>query len=239
LVHAEQLCIKEYESIFKENNITYCSICFDKSYFEDILGYNKLLLSPCFYQAFVNYDYILIYQLDAFVFRDELMDWCNKGYDYIGAPWFKRIWRFKYSKKLYAVGNGGFSLRNVHSCIRVLEHSGHFKPLKYFFTFHNSVLLKLKKLPVQKWGQLKVENSIQFFTCINQKTEDQFWSLDTQNAYVNFKIAPMKESIKFAFEYNPSYLFEINNKKLPFGCHAWARYEPEFWRSIINNDCKN
>ena len=30
---------------------------------------------------------MLIYQLDAYVFKDELLNWANKGYDYIGAPW--------------------------------------------------------------------------------------------------------------------------------------------------------
>jgi hypothetical protein len=234
LIYPEQLCIEEYEKIFKKYDTAYSLISFDKRYFKSIIGYNELLLSAFFYQTFIHYDYILIYQLDAFVFRDELLDWCNKGYDYIGSPWFKRVWRFKHSKKLYAVGNGGFSLRNVHSCLQVLEHSGHFKPLKYFFTFHNSVWLKLKKMPLKRWKNLKMKNSVHFFIYINQKTEDRFWGLDTQNSYMDFRVAPLKESIKFAFECNPSYLYEINNRELPFGCHAWNRYEPDFWKREIS-----
>ncbi len=39
-----------------------------------------------FYKTFTAYEYILIYQLDAFVFCDALKEWCAKGYDYIGAP---------------------------------------------------------------------------------------------------------------------------------------------------------
>lgn len=30
----------------------------------------------------------MIYQLDAWVFNDELSSWCSLGYDYIGAPFF-------------------------------------------------------------------------------------------------------------------------------------------------------
>ncbi|CAG5074531.1 hypothetical protein DYBT9623_05218 [Dyadobacter sp. CECT 9623] len=60
---------------------------FDPAYFKDIQGYNKLMLSTSFYQSLVEYEFILIHQLDALVFKDELLYWCNSGYDYIGAPW--------------------------------------------------------------------------------------------------------------------------------------------------------
>ena len=32
---------------------------------------------------------MLIYQLDAFVFQDDLAYWCQQNYDYIGAPWLR------------------------------------------------------------------------------------------------------------------------------------------------------
>ena len=60
---------------------------FDDTYFKGTLSYNRLMLSEEFYSRFLAYEYMLIYQLDAFVFRDELEYWCAKGYDYIGAPW--------------------------------------------------------------------------------------------------------------------------------------------------------
>lgn len=46
---------------------------FDDDYFIDLVGYNSLMLSPEFYKRFLDSKYILIYQLDAFVFRDELL----------------------------------------------------------------------------------------------------------------------------------------------------------------------
>ena len=60
---------------------------FSDHFFKNIDGYNQLMLSEVFYKAFSDVDYILICQTDVFVFRDELNDWCNKNYDYIGAPW--------------------------------------------------------------------------------------------------------------------------------------------------------
>ena len=45
---------------------------FDDTYFKDLAGYNKLMLSATFYKRFAASRYILIYQLDAWIFRDEL-----------------------------------------------------------------------------------------------------------------------------------------------------------------------
>ena len=39
--------------------------------FSNLRAYNKLVLSEDFYQRFVDYQYMLIFQLDAYVFRDE------------------------------------------------------------------------------------------------------------------------------------------------------------------------
>ena len=60
---------------------------FSDDCFSDLRAYNKLVLKEDFYQRFANYQYMLIFQLDAYVFRDELLDWARQGYDYIGAPW--------------------------------------------------------------------------------------------------------------------------------------------------------
>lgn len=60
---------------------------FPPQFFQNTMTYSMLLMSPFFYEAFKAYDYILIYQLDAFVFYDALEKFCSLGYDYIGAPW--------------------------------------------------------------------------------------------------------------------------------------------------------
>lgn len=90
---------------------------FPDGYFRDIAAYSRLLLSEAFYAAFARYEYILIYQLDAFVFADRLLEFCAKGYDYIGAPirYGASLWHFAGAR----VGNGGLSLRRVASCQRL------------------------------------------------------------------------------------------------------------------------
>lgn len=71
----KNLNFKNYDSCKKGSQIHY--IFFHENYFKSIDGYNKLMLSPSFYKAFSNYEYILIYQLDAWVFKDELQYWCK------------------------------------------------------------------------------------------------------------------------------------------------------------------
>lgn len=88
-------------------------------WFKGVASYSLFLLSTDFYKMFLKYQYLLIYQLDAFVFRDELEVFCNLGYDYIGAPWFRSTIMYKYSKAF--VGNGGLCLRHVRRTIKVLD----------------------------------------------------------------------------------------------------------------------
>lgn len=103
------------------SEIDYTVETFDPIYFSNINGYNALMLRPDFYERFRRFEYILIYQLDAFVFSDRLEEFCRLGYDYIGAPWPLGVGK---EEKLYLyVGNGGFSLRRVRACIDVLKNN--------------------------------------------------------------------------------------------------------------------
>ena len=90
---------------------------FPAEYFRSVKTYSRLMLMPEFYETFADFDYILIYQLDAFVFYDALENFCSLGYDYIGAPWSYLV---EVGKKFLRVGNGGFSLRNVEAHYKIL-----------------------------------------------------------------------------------------------------------------------
>ncbi|MBR2519828.1 MAG: hypothetical protein IKE46_08615 [Selenomonadaceae bacterium] len=90
---------------------------FPAKYFQSVQTYSRLLTSPQFYEPFADFDYILIYQLDAFVFYDALEEFCSLGYDYIGAPW---PWLAEVGGKFLRVGNGGFSLRKVKAHYNLL-----------------------------------------------------------------------------------------------------------------------
>lgn len=88
---------------------------FSDEYFTGLEGYTRLMMSREFYERFLNYKYMLVYQTDAFVFSDKLEYFCGLGYDYIGAP----IKEFGWER--FHVGNGGFSLRKIFSVYTLLE----------------------------------------------------------------------------------------------------------------------
>ena len=96
---------------------------FSGEFFTSVAAYSRLLLSQQFYACFRDFEYMLIYQLDAFVFVDLLQEFCSLGYDYIGGPWqlqnsLQPVRPGKY--KIYHVGNGGFSLRRIEACCCLL-----------------------------------------------------------------------------------------------------------------------
>jgi hypothetical protein len=208
---------------------------FDKKYFKNIKGYNKLLCSSLFYERFSNYDYMLIYQLDAYVFRDELDYWANQNIDYIGAPWFEN-WDKPTNKKIVGVGNGGFSLRRIKKFIEVSSKIECSRKAIWYFNKKVTSNYRMYKIVV-KILQISLrfkykENSIRLIQTqvIN---EDTFWGFIVPDLFGNFKIATPEAALKFSFEVLPSYLFELNNHKLPFGCHAWFKHEPDFYLKHI------
>jgi len=209
---------------------------FTTFYFQGISGYSQLLLSPKFYRRFIKYEFILIYQLDAFVFRDELLEWCNEGFDYIGAPWFQNFHNFSEGAGFLGVGNGGFSLRRIRSCLRALHK------LSWIMTPHeiwnnylsHNMMKRIIYIPDLLTNFTVRNNTFHMFNNFSGN-EDLFWGLHVTKNFKWFNSATIDASIRFSFECNPRILFQQNNSRLPFGCHAWMRYDYEFWKPHIEN----
>lgn len=238
IVTHECLNISFYEKIFDSHNLFCKYVFFDKKFFLDISTYSSLLLSPIFYKSFKKYEYILIYQLDAYVFSNQLQYWCNKKYDYIGAPWFGRD--TDNLGKMTNVGNGGFSLRRTCKAIKILKRVLFLKRMYYLYlsikinkliSFYRLILpfLFLFKLKKNKDCLMKLMNNELDYN------EDMFWCLDVVELFEDFRLPDVNEALKFSFEVNPSVLFKLNGNKLPFGCHAWDKYDyKDFWLKYIN-----
>ncbi|MBL4883751.1 MAG: hypothetical protein JKY95_04320 [Planctomycetaceae bacterium] len=65
--------------------------------------------------------------------------------------------------------------------------------------------------------------------------EDRFWSEVVPVRFPWFQIPSPFEAVSFAFEVNPRKCFELNGSELPFGCHAWEKYDPDFWTNFISD----
>jgi hypothetical protein len=169
----------------------------------------------------IDSKYILIYQLDALIIKDELNHWCSRDYDYIGAPWFdietkysfyqklcnssnaifrwiKRKVDFNKGQKIF-VGNGGFSLRKIKT----------FKSVSKWLPFIEPNLFKYK---------------------IN---EDIVWSILVPKYFRNFKIPCREEALFFSIETNPSRALREIKNELPFGCHGWDNKNSNFWSETL------
>ncbi len=185
-----------------------------------IAGYNEMMMSYDFYAMFSGYDYILICQPDAYIFRDELLEWCSKGYDYIGAPWYRKAKYNMLPVRIYLkirqhlhrkhkgfmkqdlhgrVGNGGLSLRKV-----------------------NSFMAKCQKYSDVIEKMLSKQHYLQ--------NEDVFWAL----VPVLFKYPSYYEAATFSIDLKPQLCLEMLNGALPFGCHGLTRDEIyEFWKPYL------
>jgi len=189
----------------------------DDAHFANSAAFSALLLTADFYRLFLAYRYVLIHQLDAFVFEDRLEYWCGRGYSYIGAPWLQdwplRMYRrtlragnvverttkrvmTQLKPQSYRVGNGGFSLRRVRP---------------FYWT------ARIARAVAADW----------------RRNEDTFWGIWAANFVPGFRVPPLDEALRFAVETQPRAAMDQLNGALPFGCHAWGRWDDEFWRPHI------
>lgn len=234
-----------YQDAFLAAKKPFRVVYFEPSYFVSIFSYSQLLLSRDFYSRFKEYEYILIYQLDGFVFRDELAEWCSKGFDYIGSPWFKH-YGFNYDgNELWKVGNGGVSLRKTATFLNAFDQPFPFKSSWYFIKsmrknqFLQMLLKTLQMLIMLAFTRKTVEYVLQHYTD-ERVNEDCFWAEAFQSTSLALNIPDVLTGARFCLEQKPSYVFELIGNQLPFTCHAFERYEYEtFWKSIIDKTRKN
>lgn len=201
----------------------------DATWLSSVERYNKLKLSRFFYDLFEHYQFLLTYELDAFIFKDDIEYWCSKDYDFIGAPWF-----YGHSEpaslEIIGVGNSGFSLRKIKS-IKNAINSIYFEGDEINASSKKRKIVTYFKKIVFHLNIFKKENkSIQDSSHFN---EDWFISEVIPKHIKSFKVAPIEDAIRFSFEVKPDYLFQINKKELPMGCHAWHRYNLDFWKPHI------
>lgn len=203
-------------------------ISFDDAYFKDIAGYNKLMLSGEFYEAFLDYEYILIYQLDAFVFKDDLTLWCEKNIDYVGAPWL----RHKYPDVIKAVKNSVLSYIHRKFDIKEKNTLAPTDIQREYQVGNGGLSLRRTQLfyDLTKRFQGKIKEYLSN-PAVNFN-EDVFWSIEVNRKTKHLKIPSYKEAVYFAFEVPVDRAFELTNNALPFGCHAWNK-NLEVWRPIF------
>jgi len=187
--------------------------------FASAKGYNKLIVTKDFFEPFKKYKFLFLYQMDAYVFYDGLQEWAAKGYDYLGAPWVKED-----------------ELRFMHSMYR-----GKWRFVFSFMRLINKVFFGKKDYAIGNGG-MSLRNISKSLLVLDKLSslanrwsihEDIFWSMAAPILYPFFKVPNMMDAFSFSFERDPEKFLELNNNQLPFGCHAWEKFSPEFWQKHI------
>lgn len=217
----------------------------DCKHFGSAANHNRMLYRTDFWQKFSSYEFVLMYHLDALVFSDQLKEWCGRGIDFIGAPFLvcdSSPWA-----KEERVGNGGFALYRVPAILEVLWRRYAADPAKYWEDHYwkllqfQAAMLRPLRAAVPKWlkgavtaplrQQLQKMDHIE----VNERGNDLFWSYEATKYVPEFRIGTVEEGLAFAFETEPAACFQRTYGKLPFGCHAWGRYDREFWEQRLHS----
>lgn len=172
----------------------------DASYFGSARTYSALLMSQFFYDALSGFDFHLICQTDAIVFRPDLRFWISQGYDYLGAPW-PDGWEMMFPTgktvgdpdplmvRIF-VGNGGLSLRHTETMQRALDA----------FPAACSVWRKLGN------------------------PEDLFFSA-ALNLMAHVRLPNVATAALFSRELNPGgFVAKVLRDVQPFGAHQWTKH---------------
>ena len=211
LVTHKHLEIKQYQDVYHRCRKQCKTEFFEETFFDGIAGYNNLLLSEDFYRRFSSYEYLLIFQLDAYAFRDELTKWCSTNYSYIGAPLPRDLTSAVETthnnisnnkiilKKSF---NGGASLRKISDFISVIHEDAH---------------------TIREWYNDGLNEDIIFSAL-----------------FLNEEHPTEEEAREFSFDMFPKEDYERNSRQLPMMCHGWTKskkenqvYNREFWLKYI------
>ena len=127
----------------------FSSLELSRQFFGSVQRHNQLLNRLDFWKKFQDYEFVLMYHLDALVFSDQLDYWCNQELDYIGAP-------FVISKDAQwvteeRVGNGGFALYRKKAIQQVLVNRYLAKPFLFFIDYLGLLMdFQVKKFAIAR-----------------------------------------------------------------------------------------
>jgi uncharacterized protein DUF5672 len=205
---------------------------------------NMMMWRPL-YRHFRRYEYLFLYHLDSLVFSGDLLTWCHAGYDYIGAPWLpcpETPWVTE-----AGVGNGGCTLFRVPSIRHVLRVRHRREPLTWVLDCLERNMPRLTPIYSvidrvhRRWPRALLERVLAHRArALDPATygtaSDQFWSIQARRYVPSFRVASVDEALGFAFEAAPRECFERNGRRLPFGCHAWEKFDRAFWEPFLLRD---
>ncbi|MCX5952759.1 MAG: DUF5672 family protein [Cyanobacteria bacterium] len=212
-------------------------------------SYNRMLLQAWFYRLFRAWDYLLIFQLDAWILGSNLQVWLQKEFSYIGAPWTGHLGPDTPDS---GVGNGGLSLRKVGHMLAIFEDQKRLQSVPVFrwgyLAWRMTLFRRYYLFPVWQWPLLFLKrlvlfarmshgwhNTLAYFIEIGIQ-EDHILGIYVPHVFPWFQLPPMPEAAAFAIETNPRLTRDFYAIQRPFGCHAWEKFDRDFWIKTYPNE---
>ena len=169
------------------------------------MNHSTLKTLPFLFKRYQQYEYILFYELDAFVFRDELMEWCQKRYSFVGAPWIGNWNVSDTNSSFIGVGNGGFSLRNIADHLRAIHSFSYIEsPKKIWQRFREAPLIRKPYLLFDMVERLTIRNNTHpwFNDWMGRRVEDTFWGLVINRNFKWFTVPNAQKPCNLVLKYS-------------------------------------
>jgi hypothetical protein len=191
------------------------------------------MISPFIFNALNSHSHILIHEPDAIILKNDLHYWCEQDFDYIGAPWFSSD--TAKDLQLKATGNFGLSL------IKTKTANTLFTDNPRWFSASMIVREFIRGLRGQKGALSRALKSmgpsgrLSHAHHLYEDHCDIFWSYLAPKVAPHLRIAPPEQAIYFSWEQSPKKCLTLCNGKLPFGIHAWPKYDLTFLEPLLLN----
>jgi len=180
---------------------------FEADYFKNISGYNKLLTSAFFYKTFIDYEFCLICQPDAIVLKPELNKWLATPHDYIGAPW-----------------PNGYSLHINTTRIPIPDGIR-----CTAFVGNGGLSLRRNQACINLLNEF---SDISKSWRVQGHAEDLFFGF-LSTISEEFSVPNIITAANFSHDIEPKYLEKLISNRIPFGVHAWSKYDRQHWMNIF------
>ncbi|GAA0558649.1 hypothetical protein GCM10009415_45790 [Chitinophaga japonensis] len=185
-----------------------------------------------FYALFKAYEFLMTYELDAYIFSADIAGHNGFAYDFIGAPVFEGYMAAGPDAPFLEALNSGFSIRRVQSCIWVLERLRKYKVRWKRYKLLLAAMPFLEKIIKNGWRQVAFNDHLRGYFTNGYFNEDMILTQVVPALFPVFKVAPPEVAAAFSFEVNPERLYRLNRNRLPLGCHAWTKFSA-FWQEHI------
>jgi len=243
-------CISHWQSLCHSRSCEVVEI--SPSWLQSVETYNSLMLQAWFYRLFIDWNYILIHQLDArLIDASKLSRLLAFDFSYVGAPFVaKSHWnRLAHGNYIRIFGgNGGLSLRKVEDMVKLLETPAFYKlPIRGLRDCVSFLLMRYGvDHPQQKPNPRAL---IQIFcrsikmshgaantlsTMANTTTcqEDYLFSIFAPRFFKWFRVPSPQLAASFFIDSYPDVIEKAYGlQEHLLGCHGWEKNNLAFWRT--------